>query len=119
MTTGCYTGSGTSKGNCRGADSVAEYARQRDKIVASLKIIDADIVGLMEIQNGLPENADKPVAELVPLFSEDGHHHIPSIDHDRRLVGIITQTDLVRALYRATTGAQPVLRSASPAQVSP
>ncbi|WP_048441708.1 HPP family protein [Caenimonas sp. SL110] len=51
---------------------------------------------------------DRPVAELVPLFSDDGHHHIPIIDHDRRLVGIITQTDLVRALYRATTGSQPI-----------
>ncbi|HSW20147.1 MAG TPA: CBS domain-containing protein, partial [Ramlibacter sp.] len=48
---------------------------------------------------------DRPVAELVPLFSEAGHHHIPVIDAERRLVGIITQSDLVRALYRAT--AQP------------
>jgi CBS domain-containing membrane protein len=47
-------------------------------------------------------SADRPVAELVPLFSERGHHHIPIIDSERRLVGIITQSDLVRALYRAT-----------------
>ncbi len=46
-------------------------------------------------------SADRLVADLVPLFSEDGHHHIPVIDDDRRLVGIITQTDVVRALYRA------------------
>ena len=44
---------------------------------------------------------ERRVAELVPLFSEDGHHHIPIIDRDQRLVGIITQTDLVKALYRA------------------
>ncbi len=62
---------------------------------------------------------DRPVAELVPLFSDDGHHHIPIIDHDRRLVGIITQTDLVRALYSATTGSKPVVRSAEPAGVNP
>ncbi|RYZ12186.1 MAG: HPP family protein [Comamonadaceae bacterium] len=46
-------------------------------------------------------SADRRVAELVPLFSEDGHHHIPIIDSERRLVGVITQSDLVRALYRA------------------
>jgi CBS domain-containing membrane protein len=46
-------------------------------------------------------SAQRHVIELVPLFSEDGHHHIPIIDDERRLVGIITQTDLVRALYRA------------------
>jgi len=42
------------------------------------------------------------VSELVPLFSEGGHHHIPIIDADKRLVGIITESDVVRALYRAT-----------------
>jgi CBS domain-containing membrane protein len=41
------------------------------------------------------------VIELVPLFSEGGHHHIPIVDDDRRLVGAITQTGPVRALYRA------------------
>ncbi|MGJ7491365.1 HPP family protein [Variovorax sp. ZT4R33] len=45
----------------------------------------------------------RPAAELVPLFSEGGHHHIPIIDAQRRLVGIITQSDLVRALYRAAS----------------
>jgi CBS domain-containing membrane protein len=44
-------------------------------------------------------SANRAVAELMPLFSEDGHHHIPVIDADRRLVGIITQSDFVRALY--------------------
>jgi CBS domain-containing membrane protein len=36
--------------------------------------------------------------DLLPLFSEAGHHHLPIIDDDKRLVGILTQTDLVRAL---------------------
>ena len=40
------------------------------------------------------------VIDLVPLFSESGHHHIPIIDDDKHLVGIITQSDLVSALYR-------------------
>ena len=41
------------------------------------------------------------VIELVPLFSEGGHHHIPIIDDDKHVVGIITQSDLVRALHQA------------------
>lgn len=45
------------------------------------------------------------IAELVPLFSDDGHHHIPVIDVDKRLCGIITQSDLVRALHKATVPA--------------
>ncbi|MDX3907932.1 MAG: HPP family protein [Pigmentiphaga sp.] len=41
------------------------------------------------------------VIELIPLFADGGHHHIPIIDEDRKLVGIITQTDLVKALAKA------------------
>ena len=36
--------------------------------------------------------------DLVPLFSQGGHHHIPIVDGHGQLAGIITQTDLVRAL---------------------
>ena len=44
---------------------------------------------------------DQHVMDLVPLFSQGGHHHIPIVDAGQHLVGIITQTDLVRALARA------------------
>lgn len=37
--------------DCRGANSTAEFIRQRDKIVAALAGIDADAVGLLEVQN--------------------------------------------------------------------
>ncbi len=36
---------------CRGADSASELARQQDKIVAALAAMDADIVGLIELEN--------------------------------------------------------------------
>jgi hypothetical protein len=58
---GCTVGSTTRASNCRGADNAAEFVRQRDKIVASLKAIDADVVGLNEIQN----NGDVAVSYLV------------------------------------------------------
>jgi predicted extracellular nuclease len=48
---GCTLGTSTTKSNCRGADNLNEFTRQRDKIVNSLKLIDADVFGLMEIQN--------------------------------------------------------------------
>jgi len=49
-------------------------------------------------------HTDRPLSELVPLFSQGGHHHIPIVDDTGKLAGIITQTDLVKALYGATTG---------------
>ncbi len=43
---------------------------------------------------------DRHAAELLTLFAQSGHHHIPVVDGENRLVGIITQSDFVRALYQ-------------------
>lgn len=45
--------------------------------------------------------AEQHVMDLVPLFSEAGHHHIPVVDEERQLLGIITQSDLVKTLAAA------------------
>ncbi|MFC5512265.1 ExeM/NucH family extracellular endonuclease [Massilia jejuensis] len=58
---GCTVGSTTRASNCRGADDIGEFVRQRDKIVSALSAVDADVVGLMEIQN----NGDIAVTYLV------------------------------------------------------
>ncbi len=47
---------------CRGADSATEFTRQRDKLVSEISQLDADVVGLMEIENA-PDNT--PEADLV------------------------------------------------------
>lgn len=43
---------------------------------------------------------DMHIVELVPLLSDAGLHHIPIVDAQRRLAGMVTQSDLVAALYR-------------------
>ena len=45
---------------CRGADSPSEFTRQRDKIIAALCSIDADVFGLMELENTNPSNDPNP-----------------------------------------------------------
>ena len=45
-------------------------------------------------------NFDTPLMELVSLLSDRGLHYMPVIDEHRQLAGIITQTDLIAALYR-------------------
>ncbi|MDO9403806.1 MAG: HPP family protein [Polaromonas sp.] len=39
------------------------------------------------------------LVDLVPLFGGSGHHHLPIIGDDGRLAGIITQSDMVAALF--------------------
>ena len=46
--------------------------------------------------------ADTPIAALVPIFANYGHHHIPVVDAHQKLVGMITQADLISGLYRQT-----------------
>lgn len=58
---GCALGGKILASNCRGASNAQEFARQHEKIVAQLKAIDADVVGLMEIQN----NGDYAAGYLV------------------------------------------------------
>ncbi|MCP3994790.1 MAG: ExeM/NucH family extracellular endonuclease [bacterium] len=48
--------------DCRGADNATEFERQRDKIVNALALMDADIVGLIEIEN---HATDAALADLV------------------------------------------------------
>ena len=52
---------------CRGADDEEELLRQRTKIIAALAQIDADVVGLIEIEN---HPADDPTADLVDGLNE-------------------------------------------------
>jgi len=48
---GCSLGNSVSASNCRGANNLVEFNRQRQKIIRALTAINADVVGLMEIQN--------------------------------------------------------------------
>ncbi|OYW63767.1 MAG: hypothetical protein B7Z32_11880 [Hydrogenophilales bacterium 12-64-13] len=59
----CFPG-GT-RSDCRGADSATEFIRQQDKIVAALATLDADVVGLIEIEN----NGETAVNNLVDALN--------------------------------------------------
>ena len=59
-----------------------------------------EVVGQIMTRQVRVASAERPLAELVPLFAEGGHHHIPIVGSEARLVGIITQSDLVAALAR-------------------
>ncbi len=57
-----------------------------------------EVVGQIMSRQVRVASAERAIAELVPLFSDTGHHHIPIVGEQARLVGILTQSDLVKAL---------------------
>ncbi|MDE1978500.1 MAG: HPP family protein [Betaproteobacteria bacterium] len=52
-------------------------------------------------------SAARHLSELIPLFAGSGHHHIPVVDDAARLVGMITQSDVMRALHRPAQQGHP------------
>jgi CBS domain-containing membrane protein len=86
-------------------DGIGARLRQLVRRAATVHSEKPEVAGQIMTRQVRVASAHRHVVDLVPLFSEGGHHHIPIIDGESRLVGIITQTDLVRALYRAVRGA--------------
>lgn len=59
-----------------------------------------EVVGQIMSTGVHTATVDTHIVELVPLLSDLGLHHIPVVDHERRLAGMVTQSDLVAALYQ-------------------
>lgn len=59
-----------------------------------------EVVGQIMTPKVITASENMHIAGLIPLISEYGVHHIPIVDRDRRLVGILTQSDLIAALYQ-------------------
>ena len=95
--------------NCRGADSRQELNRQLAKTVSALHIMDADIVGLMELEN----NASASIAAIVDALNQragsDTYTYVDTgaINDDAIKTGFIYNKTNVRA-----TGAFALLTSA-------
>ena len=49
-----------------------------------------------------------PIADLMAIFAGRGHHHVPVVDAQQRLAGIVTQADLISGLHRQSQPLPPV-----------
>jgi CBS domain-containing membrane protein len=61
----------------------------------------AEVVGQIMTQHPTTARLDTPIVDLVPLMADSGFHHIPIVDAEQRFAGLITQSDLVAALYES------------------
>ena len=114
-----FNGDGLGGGfpTARGADTDNELKRQRDKIVNAVIAVDADIIGLIEIENdGYAEHS--AIAELVNAINdalivpEDHYAYVTAtndiIGDDEIAVGIIYRKHIV-----SPSGAAAILTSAN------
>lgn len=98
----------------RGADSAAEFERQRAKILSAMVALDASVIGLMEIENdGYADTS--AIADLVAGLRQasgiDGWQYVSAagpVGTDEIAVGLIYRADLL-----STVGALKVLDSSN------
>lgn len=87
--------------NCRGADSHEELVRQTEKLVNALSLIDADIVGLNELENTKDVKVlEYLVNSLNDKIGQDTYKFIDTdtIGNDAIKVGIIYKSATVEPL---------------------
>jgi CBS domain-containing membrane protein len=39
-----------------------------------------------------------PITDVIPLFTKNGHHHLPVVEEGGRVVGMLTQADIVKIM---------------------
>ncbi len=99
--------------DARGADSAAEFTRQRTKIITAMLTMNADIIGLMEIENN-GYGAGSAIQDLVDGLNANGGTYAfidpgtPTLGNDAIAVGLIYNTATV-----SPTGAAAVLDSSA------
>jgi CBS domain-containing membrane protein len=67
---------------------------------------DRQLKGVVEDIMSTPVKSARPdmhIAQLVPMMADAGLHHLPVVDDDGILVGIVTQSDVIAAMF---SGAQ-------------
>jgi CBS domain-containing membrane protein len=60
-----------------------------------------EVVGQIMTERVKTARNTTPIVELVPLMADSGLHHLPVVDDENRFVGIVTQSDLIAALYES------------------
>ena len=62
-------------------------------------------VASIMVKNLVTIGEEEPVTKAVLLLSEAGFHHIPVVTKNHKLVGMISQSDIIAALYASATRA--------------
>ena len=66
----------------------------------------AEVVGQIMTTQVFSARPETPIASLVAQMSDNGLPHIPVVDAQRKVVGMVTQSDMLAALYKRVAVSQ-------------
>ncbi|WP_144144617.1 HPP family protein [Paraburkholderia sp. BCC1884] len=96
-----------------GAQRPSTLTRLRHTLFGRKRASESTVGTLMTTQVRTVETAT-PIADLVPLFADFGHHHIPVLDsRTQQLAGIVTQANLIAGLHRQPRKQEPMQHRAA------
>ncbi len=116
-------------GRLVGVLSVADYLRQLDDTTAAGLAVTlqgllrrtpgdysnkAEVVGQIMTPSVICVTPSTSLSELVQQLSAHGLHHMPVVDDSRRVVGMVTHSDVTAALYRRMALGPGVTQGAAP-----
>ncbi|NVO06543.1 MAG: HPP family protein [Rhodoferax sp.] len=102
-------------GHLIGIATVADFSRQMDDTTAAgmavrlqgllrrtpgLTSTKAEVVGQIMTAKVFSATPETPIASLVAQMADNGLPHIPVVDAQRKVVGMVTQSDMLAALYK-------------------
>ncbi|SFR65423.1 CBS domain-containing membrane protein [Marinobacter daqiaonensis] len=89
------------------AEDIEAFLRKSSPFTPTEK---PEVVGQIMATEVFSARQSDHIANLVPLLSDKGLHHIPIVDAEDRLVGMVTQSDLIAALYNRELPDDPPAR---------
>lgn len=63
-----------------------------------------EVAGQIMTSPAITVRDDARLESLIPLFAGDKIHHLPVVDAEKRLVGMVTQADLIECLRQRSSG---------------
>jgi CBS domain-containing membrane protein len=89
------------RADVRGCEETASIAEACDLCLERWTVRNQETL-VDSLMTTLPETVEARtlLITVVPMFAKHGHHHIPVVDSHGRLVGMMTQADVVSGLYQ-------------------
>jgi CBS domain-containing membrane protein len=88
------------RANAQGSENPIERLTQFIRRTTGLESEKPEVVGQLMTSPVVTVREDAHIVSLAPLFAEDRIHHVPVVDREDRLVGMVTQSDLMAALHQ-------------------